>query len=85
MYPPNQSSLRQAGGDTVWMQQQQILENEKDKEEPRHQLILDLIKDMKNSQAFQHTEIIIVGDFNEDPGDNEDNGIHLLMCKYVDY
>ena len=79
MYRPNKSSLRQAGGDTVWMQQQQILEKEKDKEEPRHQLILDLIKDIKNSQAFQHIEIIIMGDFNEDPGDNEDNGIHMLM------
>ena len=32
MYRPNKSSLRHAGGDIVWMQQQQILEKEKEKE-----------------------------------------------------
>ena len=46
VYRPNPSSLRQAGGDTVWMQQQRILEQEKDKEEPRKQLIIDLMKDI---------------------------------------
>ena len=79
LYCPNKSSIRHTGGDTVWMQQQQVLEKEKDKEEPRYQLILDLIKDIQDSQQHQHTEVTILGDFNEDPRDEEENGINMLM------
>ena len=75
VYRPNKSSLGTAGGDTVWMQQQQIIEKEKDKENPRYQLI----RDIRSSQEQQHTEIIILGDFNEDPRDGEENGLATLM------
>jgi len=79
IYRPNPSSLRQAGGETVWMQQQRILEKEKDKENPRKQLILDLIGDIKANNKNNTTEVILLGDFNEDPRDNEDDGLHMLM------
>ena len=75
--------MSQAGAETVWMQQQRVLErdkNRKEKHEPRTQLICDLIDDIQTSKRMGTTGVIIAGDFNEDPRDNEPDGIHKLMA-----
>ena len=79
IYRPNKSSKSQAGGETVWMQQQRILEQEKDKTEPRSKLIKDLVQDIQNEKQMGTTGIIIAGNFNEDPRDNEELGLNHLM------
>lgn len=43
---------------------------EKDKDEPRTQLIKDLITDINESNKHGNNEFIVAGDFNEDPRDH---------------
>ena len=79
IYRPNKTTIKTAGADTVWMQQHRALIKEKDKSDPRTQLIKDLIADIQASNNNGNNEFILAGDFNEDPSDNEDDGINTLM------
>lgn len=70
IYRPNKSSIKSAGGDTVWIQQHRALLKEKGKQELRSQLIQDLIADSPSSNKQGNNEVILAGDYNEDPRDN---------------
>ena len=79
VYRPNKSSLVNAGCDTVWMQQKRAFEHDEiEHDDPRSQLIVDLIKDITQTNGNKY-EIIVLGNFNEDPRDLETNGIEKLM------
>ena len=84
IYRPNKSSIKQAGCETVWMQQKRALTKMKIDTDPREQFIIDLINDMK-AKVGENNHIIIAGDFNEDMEDNEPGGIQHLMdeCNLV--
>ena len=79
IYRPNKAIIKTAGADTVWMQQHRALLKEDEVSDPRSQLIKDLIADIQASNKDDNTEFILAGDFNEDPRDNEDDGINTLM------
>ena len=45
---------------------------------PRHKLIQDLIEDIQ-TEIIMKSQIMVMGDFNEDLKDNDDDGIKSLM------
>lgn len=79
IYRPNPNSMKNAGGDTMWMQQKRELDKAKEpKEDPRKQMILDLVADVL-SGLNHNVKSIITGDFNEDYSDEEPMGLHHLL------
>ena len=79
IYRPNPNSMKNAGGDTVWMQQKRELDKAKEpKEDPRKQMIIDLTEDII-SGINQNVKPIVAGDFNEDFTDEEHIGLQHLL------
>ena len=79
VYRPNKNTMKHAGSETAWMQQYRQLEkDDKKTENPRRQLILDLIEDI-TAGYIQKTWAIVAGDFNEDLSDKENGGLNDLL------
>ena len=78
VYRPNPATLASAGVNSSWMQQYRHLSMKNPKVNPRNQLILDLISDIQ-TETIMKSQILIMGDFNEDLSDSETEGIKLLM------
>ena len=79
VYRPNPTTLATAGVNSSWILQYRHLSKKDPKVNPRNKLINDLIDEIQTEQKI-HSEIIVVGDFNEDIHDNCEEGIKKLMA-----
>ena len=78
VYRPNPSTLVSAGVNSSWMQQYRHLSSKDKTVDPRQKLILDLNVEILTELKLK-SHIIVLGDFNEDLGDKDVDGIKLLM------
>ena len=85
-YRTHSKTLATAGIHTHWMHQWRTITRDRkiDDVEPREQQISDLITLIQKDQVDGHLPIVI-GDFNEDPEDQDKTGIKLLLstCNIV--
>jgi len=78
IYRTHSKTLETAGLDTPWMQQRTAIKADTSKEEnPREKHMTDLLMQVE-IDACANNLSLLMGDFNEDLGDNEENGLHLL-------
>ena len=78
MYRPNPSAPATAGVNSTWMQQYCRLSTKDRTTNPRDILITDLLTDIHTEQKI-HSDIIVVGDFNEDIRDSDEQGLKRLL------
>ena len=80
LYRPNPGSLSSSGANTVWMQHYRQQSKTNKTVNPRKQFIDGLIVDIHKEQAMQ-AKVLLSGNFNEDPRDEEENGLLHLMTE----